>query len=73
MSMIENFNVPRTSDFIKRVIDDIMALSFILGNDFIPQFPDIESYRKTFTTIISVYSKVNIKKTLFLETSKSRE
>lgn len=59
MGKIANQYIPRTNDFIKRVIDDIIVHSFILGNDFIPEFPDIEPFCTSFNQIIISYSICN--------------
>lgn len=44
-----------------RVIHDIIALSFLLGNDFIPQFPDLNKPRDTLDSIINAYITMNQK------------
>ncbi|KAK8892262.1 5'-3' exoribonuclease 1 [Tritrichomonas musculus] len=59
LSQIQNKYYQRTNSFKKRVIDDIIALSFILGNDFIPDFNDIEPYCHSFNQLIKSYSYLN--------------
>lgn len=44
-----------------KVIHDIIALSFLLGNDFILQFPDLNKPRDTFDSIINAYISMNLK------------
>lgn len=43
----------------KRVIDDVIALSFILGNDFIPHFPDVVNDSQTFDQLLNSYCQMN--------------
>ena len=40
---------------IHRMITDFVALSFILGNDFIPHFPEIDIHTGDFEAILSAY------------------
>lgn len=43
-----------------KVIDDIVALSFLLGNDFIPPFPEIESNDvNSFQKLLNIYVSMN--------------
>lgn len=44
----------------KRVINDVIALSFLLGNDFIPSFPEIESFDvRSFQKLLNTYVSMN--------------
>ncbi|KAK8885955.1 5'-3' exoribonuclease 1 [Tritrichomonas musculus] len=43
----------------KKVIQDIISLSFILGNDFIPDFPDIKPSPDVFDLFINAYISIN--------------
>lgn len=44
----------------KRVINDVIALSFLLGNDFIPSFPEIESFDvRSFQRLLNTYVSMN--------------
>lgn len=43
----------------KRVIHDIVAISFLLGNDFIPKFPDINTNDNVFDLLIDAYIEMN--------------
>lgn len=42
-----------------RVIHDIVAISFLLGNDFIPEFPDIRTTERKFDLFIDAYIAIN--------------
>lgn len=46
-----------TGEELELTIDDFIALSFLIGNDFIPHFKDIDIY-DDFDDILSVYKKM---------------
>lgn len=44
----------------EKIINDIISLSFLLGNDFIPPFPEIESVDvRSFQRLLNSYSALN--------------
>ncbi|KAH0792276.1 XRN 5'-3' exonuclease N-terminus family protein [Histomonas meleagridis] len=47
-----------TGEELERIIDDYVALSFFIGNDFIPDVPEIDIKKYGFNDIIEVYQKV---------------
>lgn len=61
LSQIYNNKIKRTPQFEERIIKDIIGLSFILGNDFIPEFEDINQNKYAFNGFIIAYSKINMK------------
>lgn len=45
---------PKIPD-INRIIDDFAAFSFLIGNDFIPHFPDVVIQSGQFTSVVQTY------------------
>ena len=43
------------SSSLERVLDDFVAMAFLVGNDFIPDFPDIDIKKGAMDEIIGVY------------------
>ena len=43
------------SSSLERVLDDFVAMSFLVGNDFIPDFPDIDIKKGAMSEIMGVY------------------
>ncbi|OHT14158.1 XRN 5'-3' exonuclease N-terminus family protein [Tritrichomonas foetus] len=51
---------------VNRIVDDFAAFSFLIGNDFIPHFPDISIQSGTFETIIETYQSTLMKQHIYL-------
>ena len=49
-----------------RIFDDFTALSYLVGNDFIPHFPDVKIEKGEFSIIVDIYKKNYLKKGKFL-------
>ncbi|OHT03015.1 XRN 5'-3' exonuclease N-terminus family protein [Tritrichomonas foetus] len=49
-----------------RLFDDFAALSFLIGNDFIPHFPDMKIDKGEFSFIVSLYKNHFLSKKKFL-------
>ena len=44
---------------LERIIDDFIAISFLIGNDFIPEFYDIDIRKGDFNDIVDLYKVFN--------------
>ena len=51
---------------LSRVTDDFCAISFLLGNDFIPHFPDFSIQKGQFNIALDVYQRNFLSKRIFL-------
>lgn len=49
-----------------RIFDDFTALSYLVGNDFIPHFPDVKIEKGEFSIIVDIYKENYLKKGKFL-------
>ena len=54
--LAHDFNVQ--GEELEFLIDDFVAISFLIGNDFIPEFFDISLHHGNFNNIIEVFRKV---------------
>lgn len=55
-----DFNVK--GEELEKTIDDFVAISFLVGNDFIPEFSDIVIQKGSFNTIINCFKEVRTKR-----------
>lgn len=51
---------------VNRTIDDFAAFCFLIGNDFIPHFPDISIQNGRFESIVETYQNAIMKKNHYL-------
>ena len=55
-------------DDADRIIDDFATFSFLIGNDFIPHFPDISIVKGDFEIIVSIYHDTLMRSKQYLVT-----
>ena len=49
-----------------RIFDDFTAISYLIGNDFIPHFPDVKIEKGEFSIIVDIYKTQFLKEGKFL-------
>lgn len=55
---------------VNRIIDDFATISFLIGNDFIPHFPDVVIQSGQFTNVVQTYQKSIMGKKFIVENGK---
>lgn len=64
--LIDYFKVQYGEENIQRIITDFIAISFLIGNDFIPHFPEINIASGDFDYVLSSYQLAVADKHKFL-------
>lgn len=57
-------------DDINKIIDDFATFSFLIGNDFIPHFPDVVIQSGQFTNVVQTYQRTIMGKKFIVENGK---